>query len=262
MVYAPRVPFPIHPPPRWPGALARALDDLRGAAPGPAREAARDALWPLLHAALHASLRAQAGRVAPVSREDLEDLASQKALELSTRAEEGTWDTRGRADHEVAGYVARVARHALVDLARRAGRSCAPPEDADAWAAALAEATDEPPRPEDALVAREFARALVACAEALAPRARAAWFGRVFLERPSRELAATLGVNAAHVDVIVQRARAALRACMKGRGHADEAPRVGAFADVWWPMMGRAGMEPMGAVDEGEADDGHDDRAR
>jgi RNA polymerase sigma factor (sigma-70 family) len=187
----------------------------------------------LLHAGLYACLRAQAGRVPAASAEDLEDLASQKALELLLRAEQGTWTVAGRTVPEVAGYVARVARHALVDLARSRGRECPPPDDAEVWDAAIADRTEPAPRPEDALAAREFARALGECAGELAPRARQVWFRRVFLERPSREIAAALGLQAPHVDVIVQRARAALRDCMRRRGHRDVSVKAGLFVELW-----------------------------
>lgn len=219
-------------PSQWPGRLAHAAITLRQAQGG-SRERARAAFWPLLHAALFAALRSQAGRVAPVAAEDLEDLASQKALELLLRTEEGAWDPSGRADHEVAGYVSRVARHALVDLARRRGRECPGPDDADSWAMALAERFDGPARPEDQLAAREFAAALADCVGTLAPRARAAWFRRVFLERQSREIAARLGLTPAHVDVVVQRARAALKECMETKGHRDEMVRPGVFVELW-----------------------------
>ncbi len=231
---------PSSPPtPRWPTRLVDAVAALRSA-PVPEREGPRATLWPLLHAGLFASLRAQAGRIAPVSAEDLEDLASQKALELLLRAEEGAWDPSGRAEHEVGGYLARVARHALVDLARRRGREAPGPDDVDAWSLALAEHGTEPTRPEDRLVAREFARALNACVGALAPRARHAWFRRVFLERPSREVAARLGLSAAHVDVVVQRARAVLRECMERKGHPDAELRPGAFVEIWKSLTGES----------------------
>jgi RNA polymerase sigma factor (sigma-70 family) len=213
---------------------------LRRAA-SPERNGARAVLWPLLHASLFASLRAQAGRIAFVGPEDLEDLASQKALELLLRAEEGTWDPDGRAEHEVAGYLARVARHALVDLARRRGRECPEAEDQEAWAIALSGAASDPVRPEDQLAAREFARALRECVAMLAPRARQAWFRRVFLERPSREIASILELTPAHVDVVVQRARGALRECMMRKGHPDAELRPGAFVEIWTFLSGDAG---------------------
>jgi RNA polymerase sigma-70 factor, ECF subfamily len=219
-------------PARWPGRIARAILDLR-AAPAGGREHARARLWPLLHAGVFASLRSQAGRIMPVAAEDLEDLASQKALELLLRAEEGVWEIAGRSEPEIAGYLARVARHALVDLARRRGRECPGPEDTEAWGVALAERVDGPARPEDGFAAREFARALRECAGSLTPRSRQAWFRRVFLDRPSREIAAQLGITPAHVDVVVQRSRAALRDCMERKGLRDQDPRPGLFVELW-----------------------------
>lgn len=240
---------PPIPQERWPAKLAAAVATAREARPA-ARLRARSELWTLLHAALFASLRAQAGRVTAASAEDLEDLASQKSLELLLRAEEGTWDPGGRAEHEIAGYVARVARHALVDLARRRGRECPPPEDEEQWAVAVATHTGERAGPEDLLAAREFAGALRECLEALAPRSRSAWFRRVWLERPSREIATRLGVNAAHVDVIVQRARVALRACMEGKGQPEPRLRPGAFVDLWAWLS----AEPAAAGDDDDAE--------
>ncbi len=238
------------PSPRWPARVAEAIPRLRRATP-PQRDGARSELWPLLHAGLFAALRAQAGRIAPVRSEDLEDLASQKALELLLQAEEGQWDPQGRAEHEISGYVARVARHALVDLARRRGRECPGPEDVNAWTSALSGEGSEPARPEDRLAAREFASALRECVAGLAPRSRRAWFRRVFLERPSREIAARLSVSAAHVDVIVQRARAALRECMNGKGHPDAELRPGAFVEIWAFLA-------ESAATEREEDDAHE----
>ncbi len=225
------MPIPA-PPLRWPAHVAAAVAVLRRA-PLPERDWARSVLWRLLHASLFASLRAQAGRIAPVCGEDLEDLASQKALELLLSAEEGRWDPDGRAEHEVAGYVSRTARHALVDLARRRGRECPEAQDAEGWEQALPGGGPDTPGPEDELAAREFARALRECVARLAPRARQAWFRRVFLERPSREIAAALGLSPAHVDVVVQRARGALRQCMRHKGHPDAELRPGAFVEIW-----------------------------
>lgn len=243
---------PPNPGPLWPARVVQAAAAARKARPAQ-RMNARATLWTLLHGALFASLRAQAGRVAAMSQEDFEDLSSQKALELLLKAEEGAWDPSGRADHEVAGYVARVARHALVDLARRRGRECPPPEHDEAWATAVAEHAGERAGPEDHLAAREFSRSLRECLSALAPRARHAWFRRVYLERPSREIAVRLGVSAAHVDVIVQRARAALKHCMEEKGQPEAQLRPGAFVDLWAWLS----AEPA-AQWTGESNDEHD----
>lgn len=219
---------------RWPDALAERCAAL-GAAPPGARNGARAELWSVLHAALFASLRMQAGRVPAASREDLEDLASAKSLELLARTEEGTWTPAGRPAHEIAGFVARVARNGLVDLARRRGREAPAPDDDEAWSA-LAATTDCDATPEDVAQAGQFTVALRECVSALAPRARDTWFRRAVLERSSREIAAVADVTPAHVDVIVQRARAALRECMAKKGHASADVHAGAFAELWWSL--------------------------
>ncbi len=206
-----------------------ALSQARGAA----REQARVWLWRLLHASIFASLRMQAGRITAVSQEDIEDLASAKSLELLARAEEGTWNPVPHPLHEVAGFIRRVARNGLVDLARRRSRECPALEDEEGWDRMIADRLPSAPSPEDWVGAREFAHALEACVRQLSPRARQVWFLRACLERPSREIAVLAGVNPAHVDVIVMRARTALGSCMATKGHHASEVRPGAFAVLW-----------------------------
>lgn len=224
--------------PGWAHALREAVPGLRGAA-GAERERRRERLWRTLHAALFAALRMQAGRIAPVSQEDLEDLASSKSLELMARAEAGTWDPVPHPPHEVAGFVRRVARNGLVDLARRRSRECPPPEDEELWDMRIADRLPEAARPEDWASAREFTAALEGCVRELAPRARQVWFLRACLERPSREIAVMAAVSPAHVDVIVMRAREKLAACMGAKGHRSADVRPGAFAVLWSEWQNR-----------------------
>ena len=241
--------FPLLPP-LWAERIVPAARDLRRARPARQR-AARAALWPLLHGALFAALRAQSGKVLAVSREDLEDLASAKALELLLRAEEGAWDLDGREPREVAGYITQVARHGLIDLARRRGRECPGPEDPEAWSHAVRDDASAPAGPEDHLAAQEFTGALRECVAGLSGRARDAWFRRVFLERPSREIAARLGLKESHVDVIVQRARDSLKRCMQGKGHRDADARPGAFVELWSSLPAQLeGSDVEGAGDD------------
>lgn len=236
-------------PPGWAEQIAPAARALRRARPARQRDA-RAALWLLLHAALFAALRAQAGKVLAVSREDLEDLASAKALELLLRAEEGAWDLSSRLPREVAGYIAKVARHGLIDLARRRGRECPGPDDPDAWSHALSDGALAA-GPEDHLAAQEFIGALRDCVAGLSGRARDVWFRRAFLERPSREIAVRLGLRESHVDVIVQRAREALRQCMQGKGHRDADARPGAFVEIWASLpAGFQGSDAEGASED------------
>lgn len=205
-----------------------------------ARQGHRAELWQLLHAALFGALRAQAGRIAPVSQEDLEDLASGKALELLQQAEDTRWEVHGHEPGEVAGFVWRVARNALVDLARKRGREAPAPVDAEAWDRALADRAATEAGPVELTAAGEFVSDLARCLEGLAPRSRAAWYRRAVLERPSRETALALGLKAPHVDVIVQRARAVLTDCMSGKGHHSTDVHPQAFV-MLWSRQGEAG---------------------
>ena len=61
-----------------------------------------------------------------------------------------------------------------------------------------------------------------------------------------------VGVSAAHVDVIVQRARDALRRCLEGRGHRSDVLPRGAFTMLW---QGLASLAPASdeAIGESEA---------
>ena len=216
--------------PEWSVHLLCALAGLESSAPTAAE---RSRTWRLLHASLFAALRCQARRIAPVSQEDLEDVASAKALELLRQAEGGQWRAHGRSAHELAGYIQRVARNGLVDLARRRGREEPPPEDEAGWDALQAEAGDLAEDPAELAAAEEFVGALAECVGSLSSRARSVWFRSAVLGRPSRESARVLGITVGNVDVIAQRARRSLVECMARKGHrtADVTPR--AFVLLW-----------------------------
>ena len=214
-------------PPTWAAQVACAVHRLQSALPAET-EAARARLWALLHASLFASLRAQACRIARFSHEDLEDLASAKALELLRRAESRMWNTEGRHAGEVGGFLLRVARNGLVDLARSRSREKMP-ANSEAPAGEVAEMED----PSDVAATREFVASLERCVGELQPRAREVWYRAAVLERPSRETAAALGLTVGNVDVIAQRTRAALVACMARSGHRSTEVSPRAFVRLW-----------------------------
>jgi RNA polymerase sigma factor (sigma-70 family) len=228
---------PTPPQALWPEHLARLVESTRCCRAPAERDTLRGELWAALHAALMRFLRlhARAGRA---SREDLEDLAASKALELLGRAESGAWDPAGRSGDEIAGYVSTVARHGLVDLARRAGREL-PMDDLAQDRSDLA-TLDAPPasraaRPEADVEGRELGRALRQCFETLDPRGRRVWFFRAYYEMSSREIGAhpDVAISASHVDVVAQRAREAIVDCMKGKGHDTADLPAGAFVMLW-----------------------------
>lgn len=213
--------------PAWAAQVACAVHRLQSALPAEA-EAARARLWTLLHASLFASLRAQACRIARFSREDLEDLASAKALELLRQAESRKWSTEGRHAGEVGGFLLRVARNGLVDLARSRSREAV---NGEAPGDEMAETTLDDPS--DVAATREFVATLERCVGELQPRAREVWYRAAVLERPSRETAAALGLTVGNVDVIAQRTRAALVQCMAQSGHRSSEVSPRAFVRLW-----------------------------
>lgn len=219
--------------PAWAAQVACAVHGLQSAPPTEA-EAARIRLWKLLHASLFAALRHQACRVARFTREDLEDLASAKALELLRQVESRKWSIEGRHAGEVGGFLLRVARNGLVDLARSRTREVLP-----ATGAGPANEVAEMEDPADITATREFVASLERCVDGLQPRARAVWYRAAVLERPSRETAAALGLTVGNVDVIAQRTRATLVECMARGGHRSTEVSARAFVRLWADVANR-----------------------
>ena len=206
----------------------------------------------VLHGALLRYLRARTRGGFP-PREEIEDIASAKAIELLARCESGVWAPEGRSLGEVASYVATVARNGFVDFTRRTRRAGweAPVEEGvgeDGEFDAEVLRADGPP-PHALVEARELARALVECAQRLQLRARRVWFFRAFYDMTSRDIAMHpgVGLDAAYVDVVAKRARDSIRACLveKGLDAADAPP--GAFVELWTALESLAAEDPDAA---------------
>lgn len=203
---------------------------------GPGRQETRTRLWILLRDSLLCALRREAPRHRSVTREDLEDLASAKALDLLSRAERGDWDPAGRSAGEVVAYLRSTARHGLIRLAQQrerdvpleiAGTSDRDRSDPD-WSSPL-------PSPERQAESREFASGLLDCLSRLQPRSQRVWYLRAVHDLSSRDIAAhpDVGVTIANVDVILMRTRALLKDCLATKGlHFTSLP-AGTFAVVW-----------------------------
>jgi DNA-directed RNA polymerase specialized sigma24 family protein len=96
--------------------------------------------------------------------------------------------------------------------------------------------TDREPDPPDVLVERrEFAQALRECARRLQPRSRLIWFFRVFYGMSSKQIAVhpEIALQAAHVDVLLQRVRHAVRECMHANGFEPRDMPPGTFTELW-----------------------------
>lgn len=200
---------------------------------------------------------ARGGRAAP--RADLEDICSEKALELLGRAESGAWQLAGRTGSEISGYVSKAARNGWLDLQARRKREPTMTEwEGNASAKVPLRLVTEDSGPIDRTEGAELVRALRECVRKLTPRSRRVWFFRGYYGMTGREIAEhpMVRLNAAHVDVLVQRARQALRECMQGQGHALEGAPRGAFVELWDLLDSLAAEEGNDALDpagEGEA---------
>jgi RNA polymerase sigma factor (sigma-70 family) len=200
----------------------------------------RSAAWVALRDGLVRFLRSQARGFRGPSVEDLEDLASAKALELVVRAESGEWRLEGRSGGELAGYLATVARNGLIDLGKKRRRTVSQPDPGDdgdsdpngrpvPLSASLVTPSDA------ATQAREFIDSLRDCLVQLQPRARRVWFYRVFYGMNSRAIGQhpSISLPAAHLDVVMQRARDSIRTCMQGKGFEPTDLPAGTFAALW-----------------------------
>lgn len=224
------------PEPRWPTCLARLRDDLAGT-DGDARQEARGQRWLLLNSVLLRYLRIHAAHLGSASREEFEDIAAEKSLDLLLRAGSGQWNSTGRSEGEIAAYLSTIARNGLLDLFRHpdrrrvtgveSGAELDPPaHDGGAMARSA--------NPEAEVARRDFVRALCDCAAKLAPRSRVIWLFRVFYEMSSKEIASHPEVNLerGHVDVLLQRCRRAIRDCMQRRGFTAGDMPPGTFIEL------------------------------
>lgn len=244
------IPTDVGAEPQWPRYVVSLCEALRTTG-GASRTELRARLWNLLRDGLLAALRREISRFRHATREDLEDLASAKALDLLSRAERGDWDPSGRADGEVVAYIRSTARHGLLRLFSQRSRlvhldAATPGEGADAEG--LADWSSPMPSPECETESDEFASALLECLSHLQPRARFVWFLRAVHDLGSRDISAHPDVRAsiANVDVILMRARAHLKSCLAERGLESGHLPPGTFTLVWDRLArGAAGQGTM-----------------
>lgn len=222
----------------WAERVALLAEQLASPLGEPARGVARADLWILLSSALARFARSQARTLGPLTREDLEDLVAAKALDLLHRIESGALVLRRDDTRQVSGFVAQTSRNAIIDLLRRErtrrgnGHAAGASVDASGLAAGHSNDTIQP---SNRVELAEVTAALERCIETLAPRARRIWIFRTFFEMSSRDIAAhpEIRLNPANVDVIVGRARTALRTCLQKAGMDASHLAVGGVARLW-----------------------------
>lgn len=232
-----KTPVDLQTEPQWPGRLINMCAALRSAAEAERCEL-RAKVWNLLRDSLFTALRREAPRHRSVAREDLEDVASAKALDLLARSERGDWDLTNRSHGEVVNYIRSTARHGLIRLAQQNGRTISldslsatgggDETEAPEWRSPM-------PAPDRFVESREFATGLVECLSRLQPRSQRIWFLRAVHEFSSREIARhpDVGVNSANVDVILMRVRAHLTDCLAVKGIDQRHLPAGTFTLLW-----------------------------
>lgn len=225
--------------PRWPSRLKELAAELRSSRNEPARSGPLSEAWLLLTASVSKYLRIHTTRLGKIPREDMEDIVSQKSLEILRQIELGTWDIPNKSHSEIRGFLSMVARNGLVDLLRMQGRRIEPADEEtpewDVAAEGRARLVRKMDPPDTLAERKEFAVALRVCAERLSPRARLIWFFRVFAGLSSKEIAAhpEVRVKSSHVDVLLQRSRQAIRECMSLKGHDPQDIPPGTFVELW-----------------------------
>lgn len=88
-------------------------------------DSALEPLWLLLNTKLFSHIRSQSRKLGRLTHEDLEDIASEKALDLMRRIDTGKWRPDTASTGEIVNYVSRVARNGVVDALRRHGNATA-----------------------------------------------------------------------------------------------------------------------------------------
>ncbi len=219
---------------RWPDRVLSLLDAY-GAQGRGVRATVRPELWTLFNLLMLRYLRIRVRQYPGCSEEDIEDLASEKSLELMTKLDSGTWNPQGWNRNQLGGFFSTLARNGLVDRyrsfhSRRIVPMSSPLPEAG-------ESSQDPAResPESRADAMRFAETLRDCASILAPRARKVWFLRVFFDLATKQIATSPGVDMkpATIDVTLQRCRDRVRECMEEKGQLSSELPAGTFIALW-----------------------------
>lgn len=202
----------------------------------PAHGAARGEIWLILNFAVSRFLAYHAQHLGPLSDADLEDIASEKSLDLVRKLDSGTWEITDRTDEEIAGFVSRVARNGAVDFLRRRHRHREIEVDLDRSRDAAEHGVRSGlGRPDADLERRRFAEALKECAGQIKPRTRRIWFFRVFYGLSTREIALhpEVAIKPKGVESLVDRTSRSIGDCMERKGHRVTELPAGAFVEMW-----------------------------
>lgn len=223
------------PEPEWPRRFHKFCVALRASKDQTAVDNARGQLWLILNSVLFRFVNSHAARYGGVPREDVEDIAAQKALDLLNRIQSRSLDLSDRNPKQLKAYLSSTAEKGLMDLFRQHSREASEKKKAVAGNPGGGSSSQPLDAATDPVENKAYAEALRCCAEKLEERVRTIWLFRVFYEMSSNEIAAHPEVllKPSYVDVILQRAREALRRCMLHKGHETHQLPTGVFVELW-----------------------------
>lgn len=202
-------------------------------------EQVKGELWCLLNTVLAEFCQYHATGFPLASREDIEDIASNKALDLLNWIVLGRWNVMDRSPGEIARFVSRTSKNELRNLTRKVKRRVLPREETrpewDVGQAGEGQEMSHSLTPDAILEQREFARALRACVQQFKPRMRKIWYLRVFCGMPSKQIAThpDVRLKADHIDVLLQRGRQTVRRCMGAKGYEPREILPGTLSELW-----------------------------
>jgi len=225
-------PRPAEEPALWPVRLRSLAVALTRPASPEERDQRVSELWPLLYGSLSRYARLHASRYGSLGPDLIHDIASEKAIDLLSRLDQGMWDPERWSPAQLAGLLSRIARNGVVDHMRSQRRV----RDVDPFPCLERGSAEAPSESaENGLERRLFAAALRDCVGTLQRRARAIYLLRVLLEMPSAEIARHPGVHmrVPAIDMMLMRCRRIIAGCMRRKGFTPRDIPPGAFAVVW-----------------------------
>jgi DNA-directed RNA polymerase specialized sigma24 family protein len=231
--------------PYWPARVRTLVSEFRTGA-GPAeRERARAELWTLVNLVLQRYVGAIARRSGGVGPDEVPDIASEKALDFIRRLDQPEWNLEPYSTAQIVSFFTRMSHNGVIDSLRKKGRELPLLTNDDGTLAVEREPTSTADA-ESGVLGPEYARAILECFSNLTPRARLAWFLRVFYELSSRDIARHPGVRTtpAAVDMMLLRSREHVRTCMEARGLDAAKMPTGTFGALWNVFGGDAEAAP------------------
>ena len=222
-------PRTLHPSDRWPERVIALFAEWKCAQGDDQRNRIISKVWELINVAIVEYVHLHARVLGRVDNDDAYDIASEKTIAFLRSLRTGAPDIAALRPGQLCRYVSALARNGLVDVLRRGGSGNFVGVASEA---ALAPESDGA----EINVGRgQFLDAIRDCVSRLPPRTRRVWFMRLFLDMPSKRIAAqsSIGMTTSAVDMLLSRTRRTLRECMKRKGlGADDAP-PGALAALW-----------------------------